>query len=231
MRRRLERGVGRLVGEVFFAAGEAQAKNKKRPALLHVGSRIARAAWDSGPRASPRCLQRGTKWGTNAEACLSLGQLRGNYLPALRPFLTNQSHANLLGLRPAASVDDAHEDACITKDPHICHTRSRPSKPAGPGAFWNDVPFVEQTAIKTAANEIVRDDPPQRSNIAFGVGCEPVAFHLRYLIFWFGVRPHGLLLRRTISHTNPSEQSDTDDRSCVRYKFPPVCYLSRHRIC
>src|SRR5437773_10961250 len=97
MRPRLERGVGRLVGEVFFAAGEAQAKNKKRPALLHVGSRIARAAWDSGPRASPRCLQRGTKWGTNAEACLSLGQLRGNYLPALRPFLTNRSEERRVG--------------------------------------------------------------------------------------------------------------------------------------
>src|SRR5439155_5382032 len=96
--------------------------------------------------------------GTKAEGCLSLGQLRGNYLPALRPFLTNQSHANLIGLRPAASVDDAHEDACITKDPHICHTRSRPSKPAGPGAFWNDVPFVERTAIKTATTEIFRDD-------------------------------------------------------------------------
>src|SRR2546428_486887 len=103
--------------------------------------------------------------------------------------------------------------------------RSRIARAAwdsGPRAFWNDVPLVEQTAIKPAANEIVRDDPPQRSNIAFGVGCEPVAFHLRYLIFWFGVRPHGLLLRRTISHTNPSEQSDTDDRSCVRHKFPPV---------
>ena len=226
MRRRLERGVGRLVGEVLLAGEEAQAinKNARRCCVSWFACcpKTRRAAWDSGPRASPRCLQRGTKWGTNAEACLSLGQLRGNYLPALRPFLTNQSHANLLGLRPAASVDDAHEDACITKDPHICHTRSRPSKPAGPGAFWNDVPFVEQTAIKTAANEIVRDDPPQRSNIAFGVGCELVAFHLRYLIFWFGVRPHGLLLRRTISHTNPSEQSDTDDRSCVRHKFPPV---------
>ena len=107
-----------------------------------------RAAWDSGPRASPRCLQRGTKWGTNAEACLSLGQLRGNYLPALRPFLTNQSHANLLGLRPAASVDDAHEDACITKDPHICHTRSRPSKPAGPGASGMMSPLLSKLPSK-----------------------------------------------------------------------------------
>ena len=152
MRRRLERGVGRLVGEVLLAGEEAQAinKNARRCCVSWFACcpKTRRAAWDSGPRASPRCLQRGTKWGTNAEACLSLGQLRGNYLPALRPFLTNQSHANLLGLRPAASVDDAHQDARITKDPHICHARSRPSKPAGPGAFWNDVLLLSKLPSK-----------------------------------------------------------------------------------
>ena len=48
-------------------------------------------------------------------------QLRGNHLPGLRPLLKNQRHADL-GLS-CRSIDDAHQDAGITKHSHVCLAR------------------------------------------------------------------------------------------------------------
>ena len=73
-------------------------------------------------------------------------------------FLTNQGHADLLGLWPGG-VDDAHQDTGITEDSHICFTQSRTSKPAGTRALWNDVFFAQQPAVEAAADEIVEDNP------------------------------------------------------------------------
>src|SRR5271166_4280926 len=114
-------------------------------------------------------------------------QLRCDHLPALRPFLTNQNHPGLLGLRPSG-VDDAHQDTGITEDPHTCFTHSRTSKTAGTRALWNDVFFIQQTAVEAAADEIVGDNATQRRGIAFSVRFKPIALYLLHLILGLAVR-------------------------------------------
>jgi hypothetical protein len=77
-----------------------------------------------------------------AGAGQSTRQVRRDHLPSLRSFLTDQRHADLLGLWPT-SGDYTQKDSRITKNSNIRLAWSRPGTPPGSPALRDDV-FLAQ---------------------------------------------------------------------------------------
>ena len=87
---------------------------------------------------------------------MHLRHFRGDYLPALKSFLTNKSYTNFLA--PSRGVDDAHNDSSVPEYAHIRLAQSCTSKPTVPRVLWDDISFGQERSVKTAPDKIVGND-------------------------------------------------------------------------
>src|ERR1700687_3200216 len=77
----------------------------------------------------------------------STGKMRCDHLPPLRPFLTDQHHANFSLLWPA-SGDCTQQDCGITKDSYSRFAWNRTGETARTNALGNDVVLAQQPTVE-----------------------------------------------------------------------------------
>src|SRR5260370_1635274 len=129
---------------------------------------------------------------------------------------------------PAGSIDRAHEDGSIAKNPYIRIAHGRSRKTAGAGAFWNDVSLAKHLTLEATAHEIAGDDPTQRSDVACRVRRKPIALQLRHLVLGLAVRCGALTSSKTQSRGKAGGYNKQKDRSYGSPKFPPALFSSLH---